>query len=952
MRVWRQGAAAARKAQAPLLGLRLRGEFESGDVSGARLAMVCEHQPGATQLGADEFFQQTYPTSDLLAGLQYFMAGKSRPLAIVGDAWKGKSHLLATLHHALSAPEATRRWMQNWSTRLDEPRLAEIELPEGFTPITKSMYRARVPALWDVVFDWHQQGGRARAEWRNADDSDALPPDSLLVTLFENCPTALLLDDLQTWLDGRASESDAQNHELALRFLESLSRIATERPDVLLLAVSLGQPEAELRERLQVDGFHIHALDDCKDHATSAVQRMFENRHTIEETSLQSLLRPYLTVCTERETRDDETAQDLERACSVAWPFAPDLLDAIGATAARASDPPPMRVCMETFANLWMRASAATRIFTAADIDPFDETCKVVALWTATNPDQARTLTEKLASNVDTVTSSEALSKHNREHARRLLRALWVRSLLDPDGTGTPLSLLRTDLAGSDTVDDDAFEELVEALRTNALNVRFDGDRVLLTVEDNPAVKVAHEASTPGRFDDETIATELAHQVGRVIGSLQEVRNLYRVIVLPKAWEADPWSAVDEGDRPAYWDGRITLVVLPEVPDPLEARLGRWLKVHVPQQRNTVRFLLPRLDGANLYRDPSLGKLVQRLLVALEWANDDPAYETLAQELQGRLRNILRQRFDRFAILDIWNEADPTACRFHVIEHMARGARIPQAVDSYVRDNLFDPVRLENALLEFAANNATVALLLEALREPQPNAESCIPWLDQKTVVEGIARCCAKGSLVIGDAEDEELLPREGEDETAAWQRICQRLTDKPGLDHMHVQLPRRAVDEAAEIVSAEPEEPVEAPEAADSDAVEAEYVDGPGHDETEFFYEAAGDYVEIAEDEHDGFEPLEEIDVDGPDGAQVSDETQDENGPLASNQLFAAEPGPPTLLLDQLQRWGIAGEAPLQRVHLKIKKLSAQDLQKLLAELPSDLVCDLMFQSGDDDPD
>ena len=45
---------------------------------------------------------------------------------------------------------------------------------------------------------------------------------------------------------------------------------------------------------------------------------------------------------------------------------------------------------------------------------------------------------------------------------------------------------------------------------------------------------------------------------------------------------------------PARWDQRLPIVVLPEEPERLNEDLGHWLKTHLQERRNTVRFLIPR----------------------------------------------------------------------------------------------------------------------------------------------------------------------------------------------------------------------------------------------------------------------------------------------------------------------------------------------------------------------
>src|ERR1035438_9046860 len=66
------------------------------------------------------------------------------------------------------------------------------------------------------------------------------------------------------------------------------------------------------------------------------------------------------------------------------------------------------------------------------------------------------------------------------------------------------------------------------------------------------------------------------------------------------------WEGLDPADRPDQWDDRIPILVMPEEPDDFHARLGEWLKTHVPRRRNTIRFLIPKSGSQNAFLDRDL----------------------------------------------------------------------------------------------------------------------------------------------------------------------------------------------------------------------------------------------------------------------------------------------------------------------------------------------------------
>ena len=82
--------------------------------------------------------------------------------------------------------------------------------------------------------------------------------------------------------------------------------------------------------------------------------------------------------------------------------------------------------------------------------------------------------------------------------------------------------------------------------------------------------------------------------------------------------------------------------------------------------RNTVRFLLPRAGSTNAFMDRDLLILARAEMKAQEWSGQNPEYKKLHKEFENTLRDNLKKRFDRFAVLQRWNFADPAQCIFSV----------------------------------------------------------------------------------------------------------------------------------------------------------------------------------------------------------------------------------------------------------------------------------------------
>jgi hypothetical protein len=202
-------------------------------------------------------------------------------------------------------------------------------------------------------------------------------------------------------------------------------------------------------------------------------------------------------------------------------------------------------------------------------------------------------------------------------------------------------------------------------------------------------------------FSDGTDLAQLAKETRYVIGGSDEVARTFRVIALPRTWLNDPWSGLDENEQPERWDDRLPILVLPEEPDRLNERLGRWLKDHLQKRRNTVRFLVPRGGTSNAFYDRDLLILARAEMKAREWGAQNADYRKLQTKYQNELRDILKKRFDRFAVLHRWNFADPTKCDFHVEMLREQGAKTPEAIEQALLNDLFVPEDFEDLVLEW-----------------------------------------------------------------------------------------------------------------------------------------------------------------------------------------------------------------------------------------------------------
>jgi hypothetical protein len=230
--------------------------------------------------------------------------------------------------------------------------------------------------------------------------------------------------------------------------------------------------------------------------------------------------------------------------------------------------------------------------------------------------------------------------------------------------------------------------------------------------------------------------------------------------------------------------------VLPEEPDNIDQRLGRWIKDHLQKRRNTIRFLLPRFGSTNAFLDRDLLILARAEMKAQEWSGQNPEYKKLHTEFQGALRDILKKRFDRFAVLHRWNFADPNQCVFSVESLKSKGS------DSRRHRGGADqrPVRARG-LRGPRARSCARQLGGRQAAARAARASPCWPGLHPlawRNRDEGThPALCARGKIAINLRGMEYLQTQPGEDEDTAWRRLRPKLSlTGRHLDEVFVMLP------------------------------------------------------------------------------------------------------------------------------------------------------------------
>lgn len=767
-----------------MLGLTLREEFRGKRLKGTAIELSNDSKTGATQIAAKQFLEITYPTHDLLKGIEAVGPDQGRPVVVIGERGLGKSHLMAALYHAVNDAPSTGDWLKSWSTTLGDPQIGKIALRQGMRVIGESLHRQRYKFLWDVLFECHPRGEFIKGKWEGMGASKTdVPSDSLIRELLQHGPTMLLLDEFQTWFDGLTNTKQYPWRTWAFNFIQILSDIAKERPDLLVLVISVrngGSDAYQQVHRVNPIAIDFKAGGNAEriqqDRRRMLLHRLFDNRLQIAPTSIEGLVATHVGEYFRLLDVPASEQERKRREFNESWPFAPHLLRLLEEQVLIATDAQETRDMIRILANLYKSRGQSAPVLTAADFRLDDDASGIGALLDSVSNEHHRTLRAKAQQNIIAVTEAVPAHASVAPHLPEIVGSLWLRSIAVGNAAGADPETLQADITRGKAIDDNAFQVELATVLENSFNIHQDGQRLVFREEENPQAKLLAYARNDKLFSDGSDLAQLAKEVRYVIGGSEEVAKNFRVIALPKSWASDPWGSLDDAERPERWDDRLPILVLPEEPDNIDQRLGRWIKDHLQKRRNSIRFLLPRSGSSNAFLDRDLLILARAEMKAQEWSSQNPDYKKLHTKYQGELRDILKKRFDRFAVLHRWNFADPNQCRFSVESLKKQGSQIPEGIEEALVNDLFVPEDFEALVLEAAGESASVGKLLRELQEPRPTGQDCIPWLGETSMKERIVKLCARGKVAINLRGMEFLQSHPGEDEDTAWRRLRPKL--------------------------------------------------------------------------------------------------------------------------------------------------------------------------------
>jgi hypothetical protein len=896
-----------------MLDLRLRDEFRGKRLKGTTVDFTNTSKTGALDVSAADFLKITYPSFDLLKTVEATGPGQSRPVVLLGSRGQGKSHLLAALYHLCTNASVGHKWLSDWSSQLSRPEIATLKLRTECCVVAESLHLHRYKFLWDILFERHPHGKFFEGKWQGLGEKKTdVPSDLILVEMFQKQPAFVILDEFQTWFEGLTNTKQYPFRNWAFNFIQILSEIAQRHPELLTLVVSVRDGNSDAYQQVhRVNPVLVDFQGPLakRDRQRLLLHRIFENRLQVPGPKINGLIHNHVSeyfrlakvAQPEQERRQDEFLE--------AWPFAPHLLRLLDDQVLIAADAQETRDLIKILVDLYKQAGEEQPIITAADFSLTNEKSGVASLLDSVANELHKDLRGKALKNLELLRETVPDATKALPHLDEIMSALWLRSLTLDKIAGAEPADLQIDITRSKPLDDNKFEAELASIEESSFNIHRVGPRLVFKHDENLRTKLLAHAKNDKLFPNGEDIDHLAKEIRSVISGPEHVSQGFRVVILRKKWANDPWSEFEEKDQPKAWpaDGKLPMVVIPEYPERLETTLGTWLKTHLQEGRNTIRFLLPVKGTDRIFNDKELLVLARTVYLAMQWKKEEPAYADLQRKFQVELIAKLKSRFDRFALLDVWNFAEPAKCRFEERGHGAQGDKIPEAVDKIIKQDVFIPEEFEEYVLMLADNSDSVGKLLKGLREPRPGGKPCIPWLGEVEIKERVVKMCAAGQIAINLRGLDLLQARPGESYDDAWGRMKGKIGSGRHLDETTIHRPG-AVSISGGVI-----QPT---------------ITVPGG------VAVVGTGIGV---------PVNPVGVNP--GIAVPGTTVTGDGignlfggtvtPPPGKKQLSAPPTSGLNLLGQLETWGIGPATPLTNVTLRVGKMTGAQLQQLLKDLP-----------------
>lgn len=480
-----------------MLGLKLRDEFLGTHMPGTAIALRTSDNQGAAQKSPNHILSITYPTADVQTALKAITAKNAgHPIVLMGDRGRGKSHIMAVMHHGIQSPEIVESWLKDWGNKVGSDELKNAEMLKGYVPISEPVHNHEYPLLWDLLFDRHPKGQYYRGQFESM--TQPFPPRTLLERMFEDQPTCLILDEFQTWYTGLPDKDHKTGlllKQYAFNFVQILSEVAKDRPEILIFVISVLNNQNDAFQQVHRQGpviIDFRGPSAKQDRQKLLLHRLFENRRNIPESDIIAASGAYAAerfrlLHSNKSEAEKERIQHEVFAC---WPFSPELLDLLEDHILLSSAAQETRDLIRILAQVFRSRGDSIPVITPADFFVDGESDQVQTLIDAIADSSVQDRLRQIAQrNLEAVHDSGV----NIPDARELVSAIWMRSMSPGKNAGGTPATLHLDITRRTAIDDNAFQAELALLIENSVNIHGDevpGGRLWFGVNENPRSKV------------------------------------------------------------------------------------------------------------------------------------------------------------------------------------------------------------------------------------------------------------------------------------------------------------------------------------------------------------------------------------------------------------------------------------------------------------------------------
>lgn len=924
-----------------MLGLKLRDEFLGEHMPGTAIALRTSDNQGAAQKSADHILSITYPTADVQTALKAISTKRNGcPIVLMGDRGRGKSHIMAVMHHAIQSPDIVEKWSKNWGMNIGCDELKSYEIVKGYVPISEPVHNHEYLLLWDLLFDRHPKGQYYRGQFENM--KKPFPPRTLLEKMFKDHPTCLILDEFQTWYTGLPDKDPKTGlllKKYAFNFVQILSEIAKEQPDILILIISVLNNQNEAFAQVHRQSpivIDFRGPSAKQDRQKLLLHRLFKNRRNIPESEIINVAKVYSN---ERfrllhNNKSDAEKGRIQKEAFSCWPFSPELIDLLEDHILLSSVAQETRDMIRILAQVYKSRGDFVPFITPADFFVDGESDEVQTLIDSISTQSGQEKLRQIAQrNLESVRDSGVSASNVRE----IISSIWMRSLSPGKIAGGTPAEIHLDITRGAAIDDNAFQVELALIIENSINIHGDevqGGPLWIGMAENPRSKVRAFAKNNKLWNIEAVST-----AGMIVYPGKDIRHIRntlrhifvpetvqlpsRVIVLGPNWENDPWTDVEDADKTLKWDRPVLLVIPEQITgdkNDINSRLGAWLVKHVQKRRNTIRFLLLATDTQGIYSDEELIYSARcSFLCSPEGWGADMVYKSLRQDFDRPLRGALKSRFNRVAILRKWDYQQPQNCIFDIEKITKQGGDIPSAVEEKISLDVFDLNNFKEFIIQRATDSDFVGNVIDDLIEPPPpNSGDAIPFLGETKIYELILKIAAGGSIFLNVSGTWiGRRPEDTSDEDAL--RFIQAKAFRTGQEMRQVQLGLPGAVGGGTVTVSKPPTIYEKPV-------------------------SAGDIPRVKNGKNSVYVPI-----------ISTNETGEslEMPPVivipSTKSKKSQEPGTGINLSGCFETWGISSNQPIESARIEFSGLTAQQIKQILQRIPSTFKAslDITYKEG-----